>query len=295
MTSGDKTLKAFAAINIWKRGSERAPHKPLLMLHALSQVQRGHQRLQPFVEIEPVLKKLLIEFGPSRRSYHPEYPFWKLQNDGIWQVTNAEDLKRRAGKSDPLRNELLQGSTEGGFTEEHYKTLSKRPEILVAVARDILAAHFPSTLHSLIAKAIGIELEVSVRTSNRDSKFRDEVLTAWGHRCGFCGYDIKLGHADLGLDAAHIRWVQHGGPDISANGIACCSIHHLAFDRGAIGIDEERRILISSLVHGGTFFDELFLKLQGKKINRPSLERALPRSEYLVWHQKQVFKGEART
>ena len=265
------------------------------MLYALARIQKRCDRLQPFSEIEPVLRKLLIEFGPSRRSYHPEYPYWKLQNDGIWQVTNAEDLKRRAGKSDPLRSELLRGSTEGGFTKELYKTLSTRPEVLVAVARDTLAAHFPSTLHALIANAVGIELEVTVRTSKRDSKFRDEVLTAWGHRCGFCGYDIKLGHADLGLDAANIRWVQYGGPDISANGIACCSIHHLAFDRGAIGIDADRRILISSLVHGGTFLDELFLNLQGQKLNRPALERALPRPEFLLWHQKQVFKGEART
>jgi putative restriction endonuclease len=32
-------------------------------------------------DVDRDLRKLLIEFGPQRRSYHPEYPFWRLRND----------------------------------------------------------------------------------------------------------------------------------------------------------------------------------------------------------------------
>jgi predicted restriction endonuclease len=32
MLSRDEILKAFDCINVWSRGSERAPHKPLLVL-----------------------------------------------------------------------------------------------------------------------------------------------------------------------------------------------------------------------------------------------------------------------
>jgi len=36
--------------------------------------------------LEPDLERLLFEFGPPRKAYHPEYPFWRLQNDGVWEV-----------------------------------------------------------------------------------------------------------------------------------------------------------------------------------------------------------------
>ena len=41
-----------------------------------------------------------------------------------------------------------------------------------------------------------------------------------------------------GWEAAHIQWHSHGGPDQVANGLALCTFHHGAFDRGAIGLDK---------------------------------------------------------
>jgi putative restriction endonuclease len=40
----------------------------------------------------------------------------------------------------------------------------------------------------------------------------------------------------LGLEAAHIKWFQAGGPDIEANGLAMCSLHHKLFDLGVFTI-----------------------------------------------------------
>jgi putative restriction endonuclease len=154
------------------------------------------------------------------------------------------------------------------------------------VANSILEAHFPASLHSAIAIAVGLELDTVIRNRQRDASFRYEVISAWGHRCGFCGYDVKLDNADLGLEAAHIRWVQSGGPDILKNGIACCAIHHQALDRGAIGMDSDFRIVVSSRLHGGS--------LQGKAMVLPSRKLAFPRKEYIDWHLREVFQGEPR-
>ena len=35
----------IADITIWRKGDQRAPHKPLLLLYALSQYKQGHERL----------------------------------------------------------------------------------------------------------------------------------------------------------------------------------------------------------------------------------------------------------
>ena len=50
---------------------------------------RGDAADIPFKEADGELTALLKEFGPPRRSFHPEYPFWRLQNDGVWVVHSA--------------------------------------------------------------------------------------------------------------------------------------------------------------------------------------------------------------
>lgn len=39
-------------------------------------------------------------------------------------------------------------------------------------------------------------------------------------------------NASVGLEAAHIKWKQFGGPCEIPNGLALCAIHHKAFDKG---------------------------------------------------------------
>lgn len=93
-------LDAVEHLRPWKRGGQRAPHKPLLLLLALGRAQRGEPRLVPFVDVEYLLSSLLARFGPSRRSHHPEYPFWRLQNDGLWEIPGGEALPRRKSNSE---------------------------------------------------------------------------------------------------------------------------------------------------------------------------------------------------
>jgi len=42
-----------------------------------------------FKQVDKYLSALLKEFGPRRRSIHPEYPFWRLKNDGLWELSIA--------------------------------------------------------------------------------------------------------------------------------------------------------------------------------------------------------------
>jgi putative restriction endonuclease len=39
-----EVLERFSKISVWKRGGERAPHKPLLILYALARLQSGEPR-----------------------------------------------------------------------------------------------------------------------------------------------------------------------------------------------------------------------------------------------------------
>src|SRR5262249_50402985 len=86
---------------------QRAPHKPLLVLYALGRWSHGDTGAIPFRDVDRDLTPMLREFGPPRQSYHPEYPFWRLQNDGVWAVTAAGAMKARQRNSSLPKGELL--------------------------------------------------------------------------------------------------------------------------------------------------------------------------------------------
>jgi putative restriction endonuclease len=293
MLRADSVIDAFRKLSVWKRGGVRAPHKPLLVLWALGRLREG-ARLIPFEEVDSKLARLLEEFGPPRKRLHPEYPFFRLQNDGVWEVPEHALLRRRQGNTDPLRSELLQSGIAGGFPESIYRVLIQRPEVVREVAKEILEAHFPDSIRTAIAREVGLDLQGTDRHRIRDTGFREAILVAWEHQCAFCGYGVKLDGADLGLEAAHIRWVQAGGPDTIKNGLACCSLHHLAFDRGGIGISDEGRILVSTRLHGGPKLAEYFVSLSGRPLRSPNRKDARPRLEFVRWHREQVFRGDIR-
>lgn len=70
--------------------------------------------------------------------------------------------------------------------------------------------------------------------------FRSRVLGAYGHHCAFCGVQLNL------VDAAHIIPVAaDSSTDETANGIALCKLHHAAFDRNLLSVDEDYKIEIS--------------------------------------------------
>jgi putative restriction endonuclease len=73
-------------LTLWSKGNQRAPHEPLLVLYALGCWSRGVTEI-PYFDVEKDLIRLLREFGPPRRTPHPEQPFWRLQGDGLWVVT----------------------------------------------------------------------------------------------------------------------------------------------------------------------------------------------------------------
>jgi putative restriction endonuclease len=74
----------------------------------------------------------------------------------------------------------------------------------------------------------------------RDQKFRELVNEAYGQKCAICGIQLEL------IEAAHIIPHSHDkGTDNVDNGICLCPLHHTAYDRGLIYIDEEYKILLN--------------------------------------------------
>jgi putative restriction endonuclease len=289
-------LDQFDRLAIWSRGDQRAPHKPLLILYALGRWSRGDQADIPFADVNRDLTELLKEFGPSRQSYHPEYPFWRLQNDGVWSVTSNAPLPSRQSNTDPPKGALLSNAAVGGFTDEVKAALRSAPSLVGKIAALLLERHFPETIHQDILQDVGLDLTPTLTTTRRrrDPNFRKRVLTAYEYRCAVCGFDLRLGSVAVALDAAHIRWVQAGGPDEEKNGMALCVLHHKLFDLGAFTLEAGGHLLVSEQAHGGVGFEDSLMRHHGGPVRRPQRPEWYPDPGYLAWHGREVFRRAAR-
>lgn len=286
----DEIIQQFANIRTWSRGDERAPHKPLLILYALGQLGAGKEWIS-FEENEEKLEQLLAEFGPPHRP-RIHYPFVRLANDGIWQL--SERLDTRVDQNPGL---LRRRHVQGGFTPEVLDALASDPGLAWHIATMLLDENFPESMHDDILEAVGLEYEdghAISRRRRRDPGFRHRLLQAYEYRCAVCGFDVRLNTQVIALEAAHIKWHQAGGPDTEQNGIAMCTMHHKLFDRGAFTLGDSLQFLVSEAAHGSTGLEEWLLRYHGKELRPPQSPLYLPSDTYVSWHVREVFKGSAR-
>ncbi len=299
----DQFLRRLSGIRVWRKGDQRAPHKPLLLLLALGRVSQGRPRLADFAqEIQGPLSRLLDRYGPPRTVAHPEHPFWRLRNDELWEIPGADALSTTSS-GDLLLSALRKQSVAGGFPPPLHSLLAGNPELVERVTSYLLSANFPESLHTSIRNEVGLPAEMvlepgALARRPRDPKFRPAVLTAYERRCAICDFDVRLEDDLLGLDAAHIKWHALGGPDQVPNGIALCALHHRAFDRGAIGLDPaggELRVLVSQEISGTSEAFRMLVDARGRPVRPPQEHSQLPHEKFVAWHRREVFRGDPRT
>lgn len=298
----EEILEKFEQLKVWRRAGERAPHKPLLVLYAIGKLLRGESRLLPYSEVETHLENLLREFGPRRSNYRTEYPFWRLQNDGVWEVVDANRIMPNLGEN-PSKRILLDTKVSGGFHEAIVEQLQNDSRLASEIILSLLNTHFPPSIHEDILQSVGIEFPLQIsdrkirnisKKQGRDPNFRANILKAYEYKCAVCGFDVKLGTSPIALEAAHIKWHTHRGPDTEANGLALCSLHHKLFDLGAFTLSRQLAILVSDDAHGSVGFQEWLMKFHGEEIHFPQRHSYYPDEGFIGWHIKEVFKGDYR-
>jgi putative restriction endonuclease len=292
--------QALSKLNTWKRGDQRAVHKPLLTLMLIAKAASNGSRRIHFATIAEELTKLLKEFGPRRLTYHPEFPFWYLQTDGFWEVENRSNLALKKSGQSPTKQALLAQDAVGAVPQHLWDALQYGAALRAELTQQLLNEFWPRTMHDAIRQAIGLTGVVThtvgaVLRGIRTPRFRDEVLRAYERRCAICGYDGRLGDTPLGLEAAHIKWYAWRGPDQVDNGIALCAFHHIALDAGALGLSDDLHILVSCDVNGQTMLDEFIHRFAGQLLRLPQPSYPPPARPYIAWHRKEVFRAPART
>jgi putative restriction endonuclease len=131
-------------------------------------------------------------------------------------------------------------------------------------------------------------IEQLVSRPFRDRAFSAAVKSAYHDTCAMTGLKIINGGGRSEVQAAHIRPVEHRGPDSVRNGIALSGTMHWMFDRGLISVDDDYSLLLAKDrvpdTVGRLLGDNTSLLL-------PDRLEMRPHPKFLDYHRLAVFKG----
>lgn len=283
----DKFLQEIQKIKVNRIGQVVSLHKPLLLLLTIGKVYNGHKNLFLFDEIENELARLISKYGLKNTSrINPQYPFIYLaSNSSIWICSKN---KNELIHPDAASRKELSGSF-GLFTVGFYNYLLK-PENLISTIQLLLNQYWSEAYHTELLNDIGIFnfIPIEAQKQGRSRRFVEHVLDAYERKCAICYQSIRLGDALIGIDACHIKPLQHFGDDNVNNGIALCKTHHWALDRGAISISQEMSLLISKKLNGNKLY-EYFTSFENYDLFIPRDTSLRLNKSNLEYHTKYIF------
>ena len=155
------SIRPLVEVSVWRRGSERAPHKPLLLLIALAELRGVGKRWLHFNQLEKRFKGFAELFGLSGGSLRLHYPFWRLQNDGdFWEVADRDRVMELIGgepaSGDVPVSVLRAVNARGGLSDDVLELLRSSPELVDELTVEILHQHFDPAMHGPVLEAVGM-------------------------------------------------------------------------------------------------------------------------------------------
>lgn len=311
MATPEDLRRRFLALRVWSANRRRAPHKPLLALWAIGRCLQGKPRMAPFDLVDRELTALLRNFGPPRKAFHTEAPFWRLAADRVWELDQPH-LATLTASGDAWRASLRDANMHGGLPAADYEAFQANRHLAREVAEALVDAHFPPTYRADLLQAAGI-VEAAERPADigslevrdeqwdslpslawrrrRDPAFRPAVLGAYSARCAVCAFDVRLRYQPVAVEAAHIHWHSDAGPTDVRNGMALCVMHHRLFDRGAFTVLANYRVFVCDDMTGAGA-DEALGRFHAEPLRvLPKRVDQRPDPRYLRWHASEVFRA----
>ncbi|WP_421917025.1 HNH endonuclease [Mesorhizobium sp.] len=154
---------------------------------------------------------------------------------------------------------------------------------------DLLPSRMASPSQPGFAETVDRQVEqILLNRKIRDATFRLEVCRAYEDTCAVTGLRIINGGGRAEVQAAHIKPVAAGGPDVVQNGIALSATVHWLFDRHLISIDENHRLLVAHNRVPGELRNLFRPESQGLRL--PSDPKLWPHPAFLT-HHREAFAG----
>lgn len=150
-------FKKFQGVRVFSEDNNPSIHKPVLLVFALSQCYHNKNRLISFAVIDQFFNVIFQKLSLPGNSSNSHYPFGKLENDGIWEITESKFLKRTS-VGHLSKKELLEKNIYGGFTEEIFQALSNNTDLLITIVNHFLSRYFYQGQSSEICTIFGFPI-----------------------------------------------------------------------------------------------------------------------------------------
>ena len=214
------------------------------------------------------------------------------RNEAYWE-DRLNALEERAHVGRVMRDKSIRIITEADFGAITVAGLKRTLDPGHAWVHEYGSAHGDEAIRSLIEAPRDEQerriAEMLEKRPLRDRSFRTRVVNAYKETCAVTGLRIINGGGRAEVQAAHIRSVEDGGPDIVQNGIALSATCHWLFDRHLISLSDDYGLLVSHNRVPSEFRD-LFAN-QLERIHLPSDQRLWPRQQFVARHREK-FAGE---
>ena len=238
---------------------------PLLLLLFLGRAEAGASRRVSHDELQPVFTALVGEFGTPWTSSDVGRALRDLGSCGCWVA-------------DAIPGELWDVLLDAEFRS--------------GLAARLLRQLWPPSRHGEIRRAVGLpDAAIEPGQRARHRLLRQNVLAAYGGACTICGLDLRLDGRPFGISMVLLRSLHDGGPLTEENALTLCPLHRLALDRGVLGLDDDRLVLVAPGLEGDMVATGLLLGYAGRPLRPPRPGFPPPAGRHLRWHRRRVFRG----
>lgn len=324
----EKTLSYFiyAFTNLNTGGGrikESAPHKPLVLLSIIRAYESKlltDSTIHITPELTSIFKSNWNALVTTGHTLSFAMPFFRLKNeDGNWwqlvanpgaelwvqtgDLSNFSSLSNAVAYAeiDPKltellldevsRNALRQTLLERYFPGKSIGIATNNSTVIDTLKREMLEdtpMEYGSRMKTLKKRLNAETYEIEVYS--REAVFRREVVSIYDDRCCISGVRVSAPYSFSMVDACHIVPFYKTFNNHPTNGIALCPNLHRAFDKGAISVDADYRVIVSRTFVENEESAYSLKALAGKQIEKPNDERYLPDLEAFAWHRRNTFK-----
>lgn len=303
-------LARFGSLHRHSRAETSAPHKPILLLAVLAEIERG-DIINNQILLTPELvagfraywRVLVTEQTWQERIANP---FRFLIKEQFWRcIKNNQEVEGHAIGDTPSIEQLHKLVDYAEFAPDLWLLLQDKlasqtlREHLLQVYFGIqdaqIADQVPADPLSYELEKLKAEAHSKFRTRKiredqsdgyfvRHSLFPRIIKSLYNNSCAVCRLSVTTPTATSIVDAVHIMPFGIFHNDDPRNGMTLCKNHHWAFDTGGIGVDTEYKIIVSKQLSAPLMF-----VLPNTTLLLPSDISCVPAQEALLWHRANKF------
>ena len=287
----------------------RAPYKPLLLLAVIDRFAEGSVS-ENLIRLDPVLCDLFNGYWslvmPPGWTSNVAMPFYYLRSEGFWHLVPGSGSKKVPNVSKPSIAALHRRVAGARLDDELFLLLTmEQPRELLRAT--LIQTHFSPAIHEALALQGVVNAEafrysqvllerarrdervkepVAPPAPVRDQAFRRAVVSAYDHRCAFCGISIRTPDYHTAVDAAHIVDWSVSHDDDPRNGMALCKLCHWSFDEGLMSVSEKYTVILSRELSAAYNAPGHLSTLERRGIVGPEERYLWPDLGALAWHRQ---------